>query len=301
MISAAMWRAFRRCVRTLQLPLHMHTQAGLPCRCCLQVIHMMKGVADPGPAFQLDAVRDAYTPRQGVHLHSSSHGSARSLLARFAQAATAVRRVQAFCSAALRSAGSVGAMDAAVGGSQEQREEQRLFSLPTVAAFAAAVAEQQQGLQQQVLVLEAAFNSGALTSLLQLAQRTAGLAQQAALLAALARRCCAWRGSPAETAAGLLSGLYDALQLQLLQARSQGGQVLPRIAFRCHAWLPAARVVRTTRPCAPHPTAHPSLSATVLDVYCRRGGGCHADARLHSLLPPAAGGAARLAVPRPVG
>ena len=190
----------------------------------LQVIHMLKGVANPGPAFQLDAVRDAYTPRPGVHLHSSSHGSTRSLLARFAQAATAVRRVQAFCTAAVRCAGSVGVdMAAGSGGSQEQREERRLYSLPTVAAFAAAVAEQQQGLQQQVLVLEAAFNSGALTSLLQLEQRTTGLAQQAAMLAALARRCCTWRGSAAETAAGLLSSLYAALQLQLLQARSQGG------------------------------------------------------------------------------
>ncbi|PRW51046.1 gamma-tubulin complex component 5-like [Chlorella sorokiniana] len=188
-----------------------------------QVIHMLKGVAHPGPAFQLDAVRDAYAPRPGVHLHSSSHGSARSLLARFAQAATAIRRVQAFCATAVRCSGSVGAEAAAGGGSQEQQEERRLYSLPTVSAFAAAVAEQQQVLQQQVLVLEAAFSSGALTSLLQLAQRTTGLAQQAALLAALARRCCAWRGSAAETSAGLLSGLYDALQLQLLQARSQGG------------------------------------------------------------------------------
>lgn len=196
----------------------------------VQAIHMLKGVADPGPAFHLDAVRDAYTPRPGMHLHSSSHGSARSLLARFAQAGTSVRRVQAFCAAAVRCACSVGV--AALGGSQEQQEERRLYSLPTVSAFAAAVAEQQQGLQQQVLVLEAAFNSGALTSLLQLSQRTAGLAQQAAMLAALPRRCCMWRGSAAETAAGLLSGLYDALQLQLLQARSQGGHVWATIVWQ---------------------------------------------------------------------
>lgn len=193
----------------------------------VQVIHMLKGVADPGPAFHLDAVRDAYTPRPGVHLHSSSHGSARSLLARFAQAGTAVRRVQAFCAAAVRCAGSVG-----VAALAEQQEDRRLYSLPTVSAFAAAVAEQQQSLQQQVLVLEAAFNSRALTSLLQLSQRTAGLAQQAAMLAALPRRCCMWRGSAAETAAGLLSGLYDTLQLQLLQARSQGGHVWAAMAWQ---------------------------------------------------------------------
>ena len=42
------------------------------------------------------------------------------------------------------------------------------------------------------------------------------------MLAALARRCCCWRGSPAETSAALLTELYEALQLQLLQARSQG-------------------------------------------------------------------------------
>lgn len=176
---------------------------------------MLKGVADPGPAFQLDPVRDAYAPRASVHMHSSSHGSTRALLARFAAAGTAVRRVQAFCAAAVRGGGCGGSTTA-------EGDEQRLYALPTVAAFAAAVAEQQQGLQHQVLVLEAAHSSGTLDTLLQLHQRVTGLAEQATLLAALARRCCTWRGSPADTAASLLSGVYDALQLQLLQARSQG-------------------------------------------------------------------------------
>ena len=181
---------------------------------------MLKGVATPGPAFRLDPVRAAYAPTPGVHLHSSSHGAARALLGRFAEAATAVRRVQAFCAAA--AAGGSVAAAAAAASEEAAAEQRRLYALPTVAAFAAAVAEQQQGLQRQVLILEAAAASGALSSLLQLQQRTAGLAQQAALLAALARRCCVWRGSPAETAAGLLSGLYEALQLQLAQARSEG-------------------------------------------------------------------------------
>ena len=191
-----------------------------------QVIHMLKGVSSPGPAFQLDPVRGAYLPAPGVHLHSSSHGSARVLLQRFAATATAVRRVQAFCSAAVRAGGGRSGSAAGEGADEEdegqEQEERALHSLPTVAAFAAAVAEQQQGLQQQLVVIEAAFSSGALLSLLQLQQRTACLAEQAGALAAMARRCCCWRGSPAETSAALLTGLYEALQLQLLQARSQG-------------------------------------------------------------------------------
>lgn len=186
---------------------------------------MLKGVATPGPAFRLDSVRGTYQPCPRVHLHSSSHGAARALLQHFASAASAVRRVQAFCSGAVRGSGS-GAVAA-------EDEEARLHALPTVAAFAAAVAEQEQGLQQQVLILEAAASSGALRSLLQLQQRTAGLAQQAQLLSSLARCCCRWRGSPAETSAGLLSGLHEALQLQLLQARSQGGSLLAALPLSC--------------------------------------------------------------------
>jgi hypothetical protein len=192
----------------------------------VQVIHMLKGVSCPGPAFQLDTVRGGYRPVPGVHLNSSSHGSARALLLRFAATATAVRRVQAFCSAAVRAGG--GASGSVAGGGADEVgegqgcEEHRLHSLPTVAAFAAAVAEQQQGLQQQLLVVETAFSSGALLSLLQLQQRTACLAEQAGVLAALSRRCCCWRGSPVETSAALLTELFEALQLQLLQARSQG-------------------------------------------------------------------------------
>ncbi len=223
---------------------------------------MLKGVASPGPAFQLDPVRDAYHPRPGVHLHCSSLGSARAVLARFARCATALRRVQAFCASVARGGRPAGELPGQPRGvapgraaesvslhaqqqphsrrqqQQQQQsedqpqkdgglphpdaEEQRLLVLPTVAAFAAAVAEEEQALQQQVLVLEVACTSGALGSLLQLQQRTASLAEHAELLAALARRCCAWRGSAADSATGLLSTLHDALQQHLLLARSQG-------------------------------------------------------------------------------
>ncbi|KAL4854307.1 Gamma-tubulin complex component 6 [Chlorella vulgaris] len=185
-----------------------------------QVIHMLKGLCSPGPAFELDSAREAYVPRKGVHLHCSSHGSLRVLLQRFARTATALRRVQRFCTAVQSAAGSPPGpwLASAAPGSHRQ-----LLSLPTVAAFAAAVAEQLQGLQQQVLVVEAALSSGALLSLLQLQQRTASLAEQAALLEGLVQRCCRRRGSAAESAAGLLSGLHEGLEVQLLQARSQGG------------------------------------------------------------------------------
>lgn len=207
---------------------------------------MLKGVASPGPAFQLDPVNDAYQPRRGVHLHCSSLGSARALLARFARCATSLRCVQAFCAAVARGGRPGGEPSGRLGGPapggavqgvrQQQHDpkqgadglpseddgEHRLLALPTVAAFASAVAEEEQALQQQVLVLEVACSSGALGSLLQLQQRTAGLAQQAELLAGLVRRCCARRGSAADSAAGLLSTLHDALQQQLLLARSQG-------------------------------------------------------------------------------
>ncbi|KAI3426972.1 hypothetical protein D9Q98_006916 [Chlorella vulgaris] len=185
-----------------------------------QVIHMLKGLCSPGPAFELDSAREAYAPRKGVHLHCSSHGSLRALLQRFARTATALRRVQRFCAAVQSAAGSPPRpwLASAAPGSHRQ-----LLSLPTVAAFAAAVAEQLQGLQQQVLVVEAALSSGALLSLLQLQQRTASLAEQAALLEGLVQRCCRRRGSAAESAAGLLSGLHEGLEVQLLQARSQGG------------------------------------------------------------------------------
>jgi hypothetical protein len=158
-----------------------------------------------------------------VHLHCSSHGSLRALLQRFARTATALRRVQRFCAAVQSAAGTPPGpwLASAAPGSHRQ-----LLSLPTVAAFAAAVAEQQQGLQQQVLVIEAAQSSGALLSLLQLQQRTASLAEQAALLEGLVQRCCRRRGSAAESAAGLLSGLHEGLEVQLLQARSQGGCAL---------------------------------------------------------------------------
>ncbi|KAL4444278.1 hypothetical protein ABPG75_012015 [Micractinium tetrahymenae] len=228
-----------------------------------QVLHMLKGVASPGPAFQLDPVRDAYHPRPGVHLHYSSMGSARALLARFARWATALRRVQAFCAAVARGSrpdgGPLGPESAHDQERQQQEQdvgkhsqrdapEQRLLALPTVAAFAAAVAEEEQALQQQVLVLEAACTSGVLGSLVQLRQRTASLAEQAELLAALARRCCAWRGTAADSAAGLLSALHEALLQQLLLVRSQGGalaSMLLRIfAAACrpllatvHKWL----------------------------------------------------------------
>lgn len=236
----------------LSAPHSEHPPAALAPAAHTQVIHMLKGVATPGPALQLDPVRGAYAPTPGVHLHSSSHGAARALLARFAEAATAVRRVQAFCAAAVAGGSVASAAAAAQGSDAEEEAERRLHALPTVAAFAAAVAEQQQGLQRQVLVLEAAAASGALTSLLQLQQRTAGLAQQAALLAALLRRCCVWRGSPAETAAGLLSGLHEALQLQLMQARSQGEAGTPaRHATRDRVGSLLAADVEGTRLQAP--------------------------------------------------
>lgn len=231
---------------------------------------MLKGVATPGPAFQLDPVRGAYQPRPGVHLHCSSLGSARAVLARFARCASALRRAQTFCAAVARG-GRPGseppgqlegaALGGALGGAQQQLQEQReqrqaadglprregaeqlLFTLPTVAAFAAAVAEEEQALQQQVLVLEAACASGALSSLLQLQQRTASLAEQAELLALLLRRCCAWRSSAADSATGLLSTLHDTLQHHLLLARSQGEtcpplQLFPTISTRgrCCRW-----------------------------------------------------------------
>jgi hypothetical protein len=128
-----------------------------------------------------------YLPFPGVHLHSSSHGSARALLLRFAATATAVRWVQAFCSAAVRAGSGTSGSTAGDGVDEmedagQEQEERRLHSLPTVTAFAAAVAEQQQGLQQQLLVIEAAFSSGALLSLLQLQQRAACLAEQAGVL-----------------------------------------------------------------------------------------------------------------------
>ena len=180
---------------------------------CLQTVHMLQGVSAPGPAFQLDPVRGAYSPCPGVHRASSSQGSARALLARFCSTASALRRVRAFCAAAGGRGSSSG---------EAEPDQARLLRLPSVVAFAAAVGEQLQVAERQLLVLQSALDAGALLSLQQLQQRTACLAEQAALLDGLVRRCSAWRGSAADTAASLLTALYQALQLQLLQARSQG-------------------------------------------------------------------------------
>jgi hypothetical protein len=195
-----------------------------------QVMHVLKGVSTPGPAFELDAAAGVYATRPGVHLHCTSHGSIRSLLQRFARVGSALRRVQAFCAAARRAAGAQpGDWAAARGG--------KMLSLPTAAAFAAAVAAQERELQQQVLVVEAALAGGAQLTLLQLQQRTAALAEQALLLEGLVQRCCRSRDGPADTAAGLLTQLHDELQAHLLQARSQGAA---QVASSRRAGLPAA-------------------------------------------------------------
>eukprot|EP00887_Chlorella_sp_A99_P001169 scaffold14.g1169.t1 len=179
-------------------------------RVCLA---MLKGVAAPGPAFELDAVRDTYRPAPGAHLASASHGALRALLGRLAELATTLRRVGAFVADVQRG----GAGD--TGGCEDAG---CLRALPTVAAFAAAVGAALRSLQRQLLVLELAAGSGAPLTLLQLEQRAGGLAPQAALLLELAK-ACAWRHSAAQTAAELLSALHARLQLHVLLARSQGG------------------------------------------------------------------------------
>lgn len=263
---------------------------------------MLKGVSNPGPAFQLDALGGgAYTPRPGVHLHSSSQGSARALLQRFARAGTALRRVQSFCAAVQQAGGSPGSAWAS-GSSDDAAEAQRqLLALPTVAAFAAAVAQQQQCLQQQLLVIEAALASGAALTLLQLQQRTASMAQQAAVLERLAARCCRRRASAAETAAGLLSGLHEALQVELLQARSQGELHSGAAGAACWHRLLLRFSFFTCFPCLWLLTFPPSQFALLcvpVRTACRRRPGFHTAPHLHRRLPPAAGHAARLAVPR---
>ncbi len=77
-----------------------------------------------------------------------------------------------------------------------------------------------QALQQQLIPLEVAARSGALT-LLQLEHHLEGVRRQATALQAAARQCV-WRGGAAETAAGLLDAVHDMVQRELMQAPSQG-------------------------------------------------------------------------------
>ena len=204
---------------------------------------MLEGVSVPGPAFRLDPGQDAYLPTPGVHLHCASQGALRALLLRFADLATTLRHISAFCasvlhyqpqqSAAARS-GAVSA-DAADGDSRAAGSSSssavdvesaayqvsRLRELPTVTAFAAAVEAALQALQRQLLVVELAAGAGTPLTLLQLEQGTEGMVPQARLLLALTRSCV-WRESAAESVADLLSLLHAELQQHMLLARAQG-------------------------------------------------------------------------------
>jgi hypothetical protein len=183
-----------------------------------QVLNVLKGLSSPGPAFVFHLQTDAYAVSQGVHLPGAAPPAAAGLLRRAAALGTRLRRLQRFSEGVVR--GGSGAADDQ---GEPSRLDPRLARLPTVAAFAAAVAAQVQAVRGQLVAMELSLRAGDLT-LLGLRLRGSALEEQAAALHGLAA-ACQWRGSGAATAAGLLDAAHAALRRSMLQATSQGGVV----------------------------------------------------------------------------
>lgn len=199
-LEAASWRDEEHCLQPKHRPVWPAGDAAPFCRlkmlkilpllaCCpwfaclgAQVMHMLQGVSDPGPAFQLDPVRSTYTVVPGVHMHASSGGSTRALLTCFAELGSVLRSVHEFCQSMLTpddgegasggihslgalmgssvstsgAAGAAGGGSSSRGGGQEGEDDNaslmlrvllkgdtsRLRELPTAAAFAAALDSQ---------------------------------------------------------------------------------------------------------------------------------------------------------------
>ncbi|KAG7667315.1 hypothetical protein KSW81_001047 [Nannochloris sp. 'desiccata'] len=199
-----------------------------------QVINMLKGLQMPGLAFKFDSESDTYNVCRGVHTSDLPPGSIASLLTTFTALATHLRRIQTFCDAIVFT--STNYQD-----NKENPEDiNALRALPTVGAFAAAVARQVVAIRGQLVDLETAStsqNKGNL-NLLFLRLKLALMKRQVAALHAMVKECY-WKGTAPCTASALLDSLSSVLETHLMRSGQHSGAVSAMLVeIFCAAWKP---------------------------------------------------------------
>lgn len=195
---------------------------------------MLKGLQMPGLAFKFDADSDSYRVCRGVHTADLPPTSTGSLLTTFTILATHIRRIQTFCDVVVFTSAACDSTNTDQDGNKN--EDNKLKELPTVAAFAAAVARQVVAIRGQLIILETSASSqnsdtSSLNTinLLSLRLKLALMNRQVGALHAVVKQCY-WRGTTPCTAAVLLDTLYSVLETHLMRSGEHSGAVSAMLA-----------------------------------------------------------------------
>jgi len=195
---------------------------------------MLKGLQIPGLAFKFDSESETYRVSRGVHTSDVPPASIASLLTTFTALATHLRRIQTFCDAIVFTS-------AKYQGKKDNIEEtEALKAVPTVAAFAAAVARQVVAIRGQLAHLDRASTTESKDNLnlLSLRLKLALMKRQVDALHAVVKECD-WKGTAPCTASALLDTLYSVLETHLMRSGQHNGAVSAMLAeIFCAAWKP---------------------------------------------------------------
>jgi hypothetical protein len=195
---------------------------------------MMKGLQMPGLAFKFDLESETYRVCRAVHTSDLPPASISSLLTTFTDLATHLRRIQTFCDAIVFTSAKY------QGNKNNTEDTNALRGMPTVTAFAAAIARQVVAIRGQLVDLDLASTSekNGTVNLLSLRLKFALMKRQVAALHAVVKECY-WRGTAPCTASALLDRLYSVLEEHLMRSGQHSGAVSAMLAeIFCAAWKP---------------------------------------------------------------
>ncbi|KAL0048039.1 hypothetical protein WJX82_006302 [Trebouxia sp. C0006] len=200
---------------TLPPATHCTTEAEL----AQQVIRMLRGAQDPGPAFRLDRRSGSFTANSDTHVPHLSHSSLHHMLGGFAAAGTDLLKLQTF----------VNKVQSAVSSQSWQASRAQSSVSPTLAAFAAALADQMHPMWAKLVEIEESLGmteTSSKVSLLHLEYQLQGVLRRIGLLKDVWEEALSTEGHSKDhpvTAAQLSCDLLTKLKSVLHHYSIQGG------------------------------------------------------------------------------
>ncbi|KAL0024129.1 hypothetical protein WJX77_000413 [Trebouxia sp. C0004] len=140
-----------------------------------QVVRMLRGAQDPGPAFRLDRGSGSFTANSDTHVPHLSHSSLHHMLGSFAATGTDLLKLQTF----------VNKVQSAVSSQSWQASRAQSSVSPTLAAFAAALADQMHPMWAKLVEIEQSLGiteTSIKVSLLHLEYQLQGVLRRIGLL-----------------------------------------------------------------------------------------------------------------------